>query len=278
MNGGLGWFVRNPLLRAQASLRLRRPQVISSTVIAVLLAGCGVFLAALAKKPQVGFSMLEIAFFSAIVFLLLLRGPNRVTETVRAERQTGLLDFLRATPMDPWTQAFGYLLGCTAREHLLAGLFAGFALATAPLSEYRITDVALGLFSLWLCGLLYHAFALWIGLSVAHKRSAAGIVMGTLVCLLIVGINTKGVQGPFGLTPFPTLFALFSKSKRISDTIAFFGLSLHVMTVTVFVQTSLLGSFLFAAQRKLRSDDAPSFSRLGTWLFFAWLLFLAWRF
>ena len=268
-------LVRNPILIAQARRRLRPAQLLSSTLIFGLLGICGVLLSVVAKDRHEAFSSFEYVLLTGIGGLLLLRGSNRVAETVREERESGILDFHRATPTTPWTDGIGYLLGCPAREYLMAGILAGFALACATASQFGLLPVLGSLVAIGTSGLLYHCFALWIGLSVAHKRGASGIVMGTLVVLLIGGWSARGVGAVSYFTPYPALFWLLSSKEAKITEVTFYGLPMHALVLTLLVQGSVLLAMGTAVARKLRQDDATSFSRLGTLAFFAWIAFLS---
>ncbi|HNN52022.1 MAG TPA: hypothetical protein PKO07_13430, partial [Pseudomonadota bacterium] len=252
-------LVRNPILIAQARRRLRPAQLLSSTLIFGLLGICGVLLSVVAKDRHEAFSSFEYVLLTGIGGLLLLRGSNRVAETVREERESGILDFHRATPTTPWTDGIGYLLGCPAREYLMAGILAGFALACATASQFGLLPVLGSLVAIGTSGLLYHCFALWIGLSVAHKRGASGIVMGTLVVLLIGGWSARGVGAVSYFTPYPALFWLLSSKEAKITEVTFYGLPMHALVLTLLVQGSVLLAMGTAVARKLRQDDATSF-------------------
>ncbi len=265
----------NPILIAQARRRLRPAQLVSSTLIVGLLGACGVLLSLVAKDRAEGFTTLEYILLFGIGLTLLLRGSNRVAEAVREERESGLLDCHRATPTTPWTDGLGYLLGCPAREYLIAGIMAAFALAVAQASKLGLPAVLGSVLAIGMSSVLYHCFALWIGLSVSHKRGASGIVAGTLVTLLLGGWSAKGIGAISYFTPYPAMFALLKPTDPQAAQVAFYGFPIHALWLTLLVQGSLLGVLGTAVARKLRQDDATSFSRLGTLYFFAWIAFLS---
>lgn len=268
-------LVDNPILIAQARRRLRPAQIVSSTLIFGLLGICGVLMSIVAKDRQEAFSTFEYLLMVGIGGLLLLRGSNRVAETVRAERESGILDFHRATPTTPWTDGLGYLLGCPAREYLMSGILAAFALASATASPFGIWRVLGSIAAIAMSGLLYHCFALWIGLSVSHKRGASGVVMGTLVVLLIGGWSAKGVGAVSYFTPYPAITVLLTQKTADIAPVTFYGVPVHALLLVLLVQGSVLFALGTAVVRMLRQDDATSFSRLGTLAFFSWIAFLS---
>jgi hypothetical protein len=265
----------NPILIAQARRRLRRTQLISSSLVFGLLGLCGLLLAWSSSSQKDGFATLEYVLVVGIALLLLLRGSNRVAEAVREERVSGLLDFHRATPMTPWTAALGYVLGCPAREYLAAGLLATFALIAAPFSRFSVTAVLASLLILFVNGLLYHCFALWVGLTMNHKRGASGIIIGTLVVVLLTGFGSEDLGAISYLTPYPAIMALLANPDRTLPAVSFYSVPIHPLWLSLLVQGSVLFGLSHAASRKLRQEESLSFSRLGTLYLFGWMAFLS---
>ena len=52
-------------------------------------------------------------------FILLFLGTGRVASGTAEEREIGLLDYQRMTPMNPFAKIVGYLFGLPAREHFM---------------------------------------------------------------------------------------------------------------------------------------------------------------
>lgn len=265
----------NPILIAQARRRLRRTQLVSSSLVFGLLGLCALLIAWSSSSQKDGFSTLEYVMVIGIALLLLLRGSNRIAEAVREERVSGLLDFHRATPTTPWTDALGYVLGCPAREYLASGLLAAFALIAAPFSRFSVTAVLASLLVLFVNGLLYHCFALWVGLTVSHKRGASGIIIGTLVVVLLTGFGSESLGAISYLTPYPAITALLVNPDRTLPAVSFYGVPIHSLWLTLLVQGSVLFGLSHAASRKIRHDESLSFSRLGTLYLFGWMAFLS---
>lgn len=265
----------NPILIAQARRRLRRAQVVSSSLVFGLLGLCGLLLAAVSTDRLDAFSTLETVLLSGIGLFLLLRGSNRIAEAIREERASGLLDFHRATPTTPWTDALGYLIGCPAREYLASGILAMFALIAAPFSRFALTSIVGSLLVLFVTGLLYHCFALWVGLTVSHKRGASGIIIGTLVVLLLSSVTSQGLGAITYFTPYPAIAALLASPDKAKALVSFYGVPVHALLLSLLVQGSVLFGLSHAVARKIRHDESSSFSRLGTLYLFAWMAFLS---
>lgn len=265
----------NPILIAQARRRLRRAQLVSSSLVFGLLGLCGLLLAAVAKDRVDAFSTLEYTLLIGIGLVFLLRGSNRIAEAVREERASGLLDFHRATPTTPWTDALGYLLGCPARDYLASGILAAFVLVSAPFSRFSATGIVGSLLILFVNGLLYHCFALWLGLTVSHKRGASGIIIGTLVALLLSSVSSQGLGAITYFTPYPAISALLASPEKSQVAVSFFGFPVHALLLSLLVQGSVLFGLSHAVARKIRHDESSSFSRLGTLYLFAWMAFLS---
>ncbi|MFO0573050.1 MAG: hypothetical protein U1A78_03550 [Polyangia bacterium] len=273
----------NPILIAQAQRRLRRGQIVPMLLIAGMLSACGV-LWSLARGGDAGdFRGLAFAALFAIGFALYLRAPTQIATSLREERTSGILDFHRATPLTPWTQAMGYALGCGAREYVLAAVFALVFVPAAILGKLSPLSTLLALGYLALAGLLYGTYAMWIGLSLSNKRGVSGAVVGTLIVLLSFGWTARSVGAVAFFTPYPALVRLLEidSARELGSDVLFYGLSIHPALFTLVVQGSVLLFFVWASARKLRQEGAPSFSRSGALLLLAWILFLtvggAWR-
>lgn len=273
----------NPILVAQAQRRLRRGQLIPSLLIVGILCACGVLWSLARGGEAEHFRELAYAALFACGAALLLRAPMQIAGALCEERTSGILDFHRATPLTPWTQAVGYVLGCGSREYLIAGVFTVLYVPAALVGQVSPLAVVLSLGFVALAGLLYGTFAMWIGLSLANKRGVSGVVVGTLLMLLSFGWAARELGSLAYLTPFPTLARVlgFGSRTEIGADVIFYGVNLHPGLFSLIVQSSVLLFLGWAAARKLRQEGSPSFSRPGALGLLGWLLFVsiggAWR-
>ena len=61
-------------------------------------------------------------------FYLMFLGTGRVAAITAEEKESGLLDYQRMTPMNPFSKIWGYLLGLPAREYYMFALTLPFLL------------------------------------------------------------------------------------------------------------------------------------------------------
>ena len=129
-------IVDNPLLIAQARRRLRRTDAGSTVTMSVLFATCCLLLGAVfSERDGTFWHVVRATFLGLTTMALYLRGTTRVALSISEERINGLLDFHRAAPTTAWTNALGYLFGCTAREWLVAFIFLPFFLVASLMSD-----------------------------------------------------------------------------------------------------------------------------------------------
>lgn len=270
-------FSDNPILVAQAQRRLRRGQIVPALLIAGMLAACGVLWALARGGAPAHFKTLAQVSLFVAAFVLFLWAPNQIAGALHEERSSGILDFHRATPLTPWTQVVGYVLGCGAREYALTAIFLLLFVPSALLGRMSPPGVVLSLGFVALAGLLYSTFAMWVGLTVSNKRGVSGMVVGVLLMLLLFGWTARSAGAFAFFTPYPALERLvdLSETAELGSDVLFYGISVHPALFTLVVQASVLLFFGWAAARKLRQEGAPSFSRSGALLLLPWILFLS---
>ena len=264
----------NPLLVAQARRRLRRKERLTTIAVVSILCVCALmFTGALSLGAKAwGYTADVMLLFLGVA--VLLGGTSAVAGTMAEERATGILDFHRATPTTPWTDALGYLVGCVAREYLIAAIIAPFMVACALMGGRSIADVLTWLVCIGMTGLLYHAFGLLAGFA-GDKRRRTATAMGFMVLALAALAHYAaglGLSAVAYLSPVPVLIsANWFESGRLLGTYLpeLFGVSIPPILYALLVQ-GVVFAFLFqASARKLRDEALPAFSRPGAIGFFA---------
>ena len=264
----------NPLLVAQARRRMRRRQAIPTLLIAGTLGLCGLLFVSVAPTGTAqAASGLVDAIFIGIGLVLFFRGTIQVASNISHERTTGILDFHRATPTTPLTDAIGYLLGSPAREYMATAALLPFLVLAALMGGENLIVLICSLLVIVTSAWLFHAFALVLGLSATHRRGVTGgSVLGVVMLLgIALPMYAAGFVTPAYLTPFPAISSMrgIMGEHPITGSMSFFGLSLHPVLYTAIVQGYLLSFLLWASARKLRRDGAPAFSRPGSFAFFS---------
>lgn len=263
----------NPILIAQARRRMRGKQALPTIAIAVVLGLCGLLAGGVTKEQDAWQIVTNVGLF-AIGAVLLLRGTVLVAGTMVDERTSGILDFHRATPTTPWTDAIGYLFGPVAREYLVAAVLLPFTLISSLLGDGNPLIVLVQVAVIALGGIVLQSMALMMALAGGGRRSVSGTVMVVAMFLLFAAgpLHAAGLVTMSYLTPIPALASLSNErlfDLTIGTTVDFYGLPLHPLVWTLIVQGIAIGFLLWASARKLRRDETPSFSRPGAFLFFA---------
>ena len=269
----------NPLLVAQARRRLRPRQMVPGMIVILLLGLCGLLFASSARGASGAWNFLEGMALFGLGYLLFLRGVFRIGSTVSTEQNEGLVDFHRATPTTPWTDAVGYLLGVPAREYALAGLILPFLFFGSLGAGHDLGDVLTVVFLYILSGWLYHAFALTAGLVTRKPWGAATVSVVIVLFVFMAGsvFHEVGLDAFAYLTPYPAVAALVGHGTLFSDAAApvlFFGAPIPSLLYAVVLQGYLLAFLLWGAARKLRARSMPVFSRPGALVFVGIAVFL----
>jgi hypothetical protein len=270
----------NPILIAMGRRRLRRRHLLPAMMIVGLLCVCTVLFAFTREGKDNTWKGAVYALLVGIGGLLFLRGTVHIAGQLTDERRSGILDFHRATPTTPWTDAAGYLLGTPAREYALCAVILPFLLAAGLLAGMSPLGLLGSVLGMVLAGWLYHAIGLLAGLSVSNRRGTTVLAVAFVVMLLSYGptLARSGLVTLAYLSPHPLLARLIlegpNESHPIGVSVAFYGLTLHPVIFTLLVQGSLLGFLLSGAARKLRREGAPAFSRPGAAAFFGLMVFL----
>jgi hypothetical protein len=220
-------------------------------------------------------------------FILMFLGTGRMAGGTAEERETGLLDYQRMTPMRPFSKIIGYLFGLPAREYFMFTLTLPFLVHAIIVGELTPGKV-FHLYAVFLsCVLLYHLTAHVTGLIVSKPRAASWVsrmvVLGLYVFL--PGLGQAGFSFLSFLTLLPTYFGLMSEELLIVGEqsrnmwnqematfwteVPFFETTLSPAFFTVLMQGLLLSGLFATAHRKWRNEALTAFSKpFGIGLFF----------
>ena len=226
-------------------------------------------------------------------FILLFLGTGRVASGTAEEREIGLLDYQRMTPMNPFAKIVGYLFGLPAREHFMFILTLPFLLHAVIVGEIS-PGKTLHLYTVFFsCVLLYHLTAHVTGLVVSKPRAASWVSRMVVLGLYVIlpGLGQAGFSFLSFLTLLPTYFGLMNEELRpvnqesfgydfwqestaFWQEVPFFEFTLSPSFFTVLMQGLLLAALFTTAYRKWRNENLPAFSKTFGIAFFAVLQFL----
>ena len=224
-------------------------------------------------------------------FYLMFLGTGRVASITAEERESGLLDYQRMTPMNPFSKIIGYIFGIPAREYYMFFFtlpFLGHAILVGKLPLANIIQ----LYSVFFCSvILYHLTAHAVGLVVPKPRAASWVSRIVVLGLYVVlpGLGQAGISFLSFLTILPTYFGkilpilqeegiekisrMDSKSNfaEFWHDVPFFDFTISPTTFTFLMQGLLILTLLVTGYRKWRNQALPALSKTSA--FFIFLIF-----
>ena len=227
-------------------------------------------------------------------FYLMFLGTGRVASITAEERESGLLDYQRMTPMNPLSKIAGYIFGIPAREYYMFFFtlpFLGHAILVGKLPLANIIQ----LYSVFFCSvILYHLTAHAVGLVVPKPRAASWVsrivVLGLYV--LLPGLGQAGISFLSFLTILPTYFGkilpilqkegieqisrMNYKSNFVEfwQDVPFFDLTISPTTFTFLMQGLLILTLLVTGYRKWKNQSLPALSKASAFVIFFIFQFL----
>lgn len=255
----------NPILMKHVRSRLRAPQgtylVIAMFLIAVCLMWAGHAAGVLDDGP------IFVLFFVIQGLALHFAGTSQVAASISQANDVGILDFHRVSPLSASTTTAGFLLGAPIREYLIALVFVPFSLFCAVLGNPGLIGFATTGAVLLSTTLLFHAAAMTAGLVSAPGRTR-GASMGVVFLLLLANFTTPLVfelQLPIPglLTAGPALYEAMTAGgvPVVARGPTFFGVALPLYIQSLIYQTPMTLFLLVAVVRRMRSAQAPLYSR-----------------
>lgn len=226
-------------------------------------------------------------------FYLMFLGTGRVASVTAEEKETGLLDYQRMTPMSPPAKILGYLFGLPAKEYFMFFLTLPFLLHCAVVGEIPLLNL-LHLYAVFFSSvILYHLTAHVIGMVVSKPRAASWVarisVLGLYIFLPVLG--QAGISFLSFLTIIPTYFGKILPHLLAEGTdqlgrfegqavafwqeVPFFTTTVSPTTFTFGMQGLFLLTLFCTAYRKWRLDSLPALSKptaIGLFLILQFLL------
>ena len=214
-------------------------------------------------------------------FYLMFLGTGRVASITAEERESGLLDYQRMTPMNPLSKIAGYIFGIPSREYymfLFTLPFLGHAIIAGELPWGNIIH----LYSVFFCSvILYHLTAHAVGLVVPKPRAASWVSRIVVLGLYVVlpGLGQAGISFLSFLTILPTYFGKilpviqkegdhkkgdFDYESQITEfwqDVPFFDFTISPTTFTFLMQGLLILALFVTGYRKWRNQALPALSK-----------------
>ncbi|MFG0258305.1 MAG: hypothetical protein ACF8GE_10425 [Phycisphaerales bacterium JB043] len=286
----------NPIIVKGMRARLRRGTLISWGVVVLTITG---FVSAIVylvqteqefTTPETAAKMILLPVIIIQATILMLLGTGAVASGVSQERDKGLLDYQRMTPMSPTSKLLGYLFGLPAREYVLFALTLPFMAFGIIKGGFPLITIAKFYVIFFSSVMVYHMTGLAAGMVSAKPRRAGLIAQGMVLMLYfvlpslsffgftffefltirpaLIGMVYQEIQNvggsPEALAQLPGLTAL--DEFRF---IPFFTIELHPITFTLIAQSGLLIALWTAIHRKWRDESLHIFSKWFGLVFFA---------
>lgn len=219
--------------------------------------------------------------------ILMIFGTGAVATGVSQERDEGLLDYVRMTPMTPTAKLVGYLFGLPAREYVLFAFTMPLVLLIVALSGFSLLTLGHFYLVFFTSVLVYHMTALVVGTVAPRPRLASMTSMGIVVVLYFAlpNLSRMGITFFEFLTIRPTFFGLIQQELPESlraqaessgiDTfrpVPFFEGVVQPTAFTLLVQGFLIAVMFSIVHRKWRDQANHLFSKIGGLLSFTGVL------
>jgi hypothetical protein len=243
----LALWLDNAILVKHARSRLRLIQLLPSLAVVMVLGVC-IMLMGYQYNGLLGGQAFGGLMTLQLVILAIM-GASQVGSSVGKARESGILDFHRASPMPPFSEALGFFFGAPIREYLMFAATLPMTLVCIWMGWPSFTGTFQLMGSLVLVAWTLHAIALLNALSGKGGKSGNRAIIG-LVILLIFG-STAIVYGFFQL----------AEAIEKYPTGHFFELELPWLLVMAIDLLPAIGFFLVASTRRLASERAHPLSK-----------------
>ena len=227
-------------------------------------------------------------------FYLMFLGTGRVASITAEERESGLLDYQRMTPMNPLSKIAGYIFGIPAREYYMFFFTLPFLAPAILVGKLPLANI-IQLYSVFFCSvILYHLTAHAVGLVVPKPRAASWVSRIVVLGLYVVlpGLGQAGISFLSFLTILPTYFGkilpilqregieqisrMDYKSNFVEfwQDVPFFDLTISPTTFTFLMQGLLILTLLVTGYRKWKNQSLPALSKASAFVIFFIFQFL----
>ena len=248
MNRMLHWL-DNPILVKHARSRLRRGQLIPALAMTMVVSLCFVLWGYQYDRLHSDWTFNALLAIQAI--LMGIVGANQVGSSVAKARESGLMDFHRASPMAPMSQAVGFFFGAPIREYLLFAAILPFSLICMVSGWPDFKTGCELIAGLVLITWVMHAFALLNALLWKPSKSA------TRGLIVLVGL-ILGVGSMIGSV---TSGSWMKDEDNGSPMLNFFGARFPALVVMMIDLLPVVGFLMVASARKLASEKTHPLSK-----------------
>lgn len=280
---------KNPIIRMQMRRKLRKKSVIIwglLTLIPTLFIFLNTYNAAnytsfnasaedVANNQLVALKVCFLPIFFVQAFILLFVGTGTVAGNFAEEKESGLIDYHRMTPMSPSAKIIGFVLGLPCREYLMAIMTLPFTLIAVFGGKLPLPKILLVYVILFCLTLTYHLTAMAAGMLAKKPRMASWFsrILVILLYTFLPAISHIGLS-VFGYVTFlPTLYGLFQVELKDSfmfqgndqveffEVVPFYFWKLPPVLFTFLILGLMMTVFAFMLLRKWQKDTYHPFTK-----------------
>jgi hypothetical protein len=244
----LALWLDNPILVKHARSRLRRMQLLPSIAVVMVLALSVVLLGYQYDGLKGGSAFGGLMTLQLVI--LGIMGASQVSSSVGKARESGILDFHRASPMPPFQEALGFFFGAPIREYLMFAATLPFALVCVWMGRPKPLGFVQLMASLVMVAWALHSISLLNAL--AGKGGKAGNNRGVIALVMFL---------IFGASWIMANFSLLSISVDERPLGHFFEIQLPWLVILALDILPPIGFLLVASTRKLASERAHPLSK-----------------
>jgi hypothetical protein len=247
----LALWLDNPILVKHSRSRLRRMPFLTSIAVVMIIA-LSIVLLGYQYDGLHGGGTFGGLMMSQVIILGFM-GASQVGSSVGKARESGILDFHRASPLPPISLALGFFFGAPIREYAMFAATLPFSLVCVFMGRPSPVGFIQLMVPLVMAAWVMHAIALLNALSgkggsVAGKAGARGVV--GLVMFLIFG-GAWFVQG----------FIMAADAVTETPLGSFYGIRLPWLVILALDLFPAIGFLMVASTRKLASERAHALSK-----------------
>lgn len=284
----------NPLWQKSFRSRLRPKHLISWGVVTVTVTAfvSMIIYATMTEQematPEVAAKAVLPGVIVIQAVILMMMGTGAVAAGVSRERDEGLLDYQRMTPMGPTAKILGYLFGLPVREYILFAMTLPFVVVAVWISGFSLLTLvhfyAVFFTSVW----VYHMTALVAGMVAPKARTATMLSMGLVVALYFIlpHLSRVGITFFEFLTIRPTFFGIIWQELPAEyqapagaggidsfRVVPFFAGAIHPTWYTMLVQGFVLAVMFSIVHRRWRYEFHHIMSKVGSVAVFGGVVF-----
>ena len=278
---------RNPILVKCLRARLRPAHLFTHGLISLVVAAF-IFLSVYLSTSERGVLDSELAARAALLPLVILQGvilmflgTGAVASGVALERDSGVLDYTRMTPMSTAAKIVGYLFGLPIREWYMFALTIPFVVAAVIIGDIALQKILWLYLAFFSSVILYHLTGFCAGMISKKPRRAnwGAMIWVVLLYVFLPNFARTGFTFLEFLTVRPTIYGMVQEEffARMSQwdqaemavrarqwqEVAFFGTTLSPLVFTLLVQAVACLAFLLVITRKWRQETNHAFSKVG---------------